>query len=32
MGLGLRWPIGVVFTVYGLLLVVFRSTRNPPPC
>jgi hypothetical protein len=28
MGLDIRWPIGVIFTVYGLMLVVYGATAN----
>lgn len=29
MGLDIRWPIGFIFTLYGLLLVVYGAAADP---
>ncbi len=29
MGLDIRYPIGVIFTLYGLILIVFGLLTNP---
>jgi hypothetical protein len=29
MGLDIRLPIGIIFTVYGLILIVFGLVTNP---
>jgi hypothetical protein len=28
MGLDIRWPIGTIFTIYGIVLVIFGATTN----
>jgi membrane-bound ClpP family serine protease len=29
MGLDIRWPIGIIFTIYGAILMVFGLATNP---
>jgi hypothetical protein len=29
MGLDIRWPIGIIFTIYGLLISIFGFVANP---
>ncbi len=29
MGLDIRWPIGIIFTLYGVVLIVFGALTNP---
>ncbi len=29
MGLDIRWPIGVIFTIYGVILLIFGLLANP---
>mgnify|MGYP001576663949 FL=1 len=29
MGLDIRWPIGIIFTIYGLILVAFGALTDP---
>lgn len=29
MGLDIRWPIGIIFTLYGLILIVFGALTDP---
>ena len=29
MGLDIRWPIGIIFTIYGAILMVFGALTNP---
>jgi intracellular septation protein A len=29
MGLDIRWPIGIIFTVYGLILLFFGALTDP---
>lgn len=29
MGLDIRYPIGIIFTLYGLILIVFGLLTNP---
>jgi hypothetical protein len=29
MGLDIRWPIGIIFTIYGLILIVFGALSAP---
>ncbi len=29
MGLDIRWPIGIIFTIYGAMLIVFGALTNP---
>jgi hypothetical protein len=29
MGLDIRWPIGIIFTLYGLILMVFGALTDP---
>ena len=29
MGLDIRWPIGIIFTIYGVLLLAFGAVANP---
>jgi len=29
MGLDIRWPIGIIFTIYGTLLLVFGVLADP---
>jgi hypothetical protein len=29
MGLDIRWPIGIIFTLYGLILIVFGALADP---
>lgn len=29
MGLDIRWPIGIIFTIYGALLIVFGVLTDP---
>ena len=29
MGLDIRWPIGIIFTIYGAMLMVFGALTNP---
>jgi hypothetical protein len=29
MGLDIRWPIGIIFTIYGLVLTAFGAFTNP---
>jgi hypothetical protein len=29
MGLDIRWPIGIIFTVYGVVLIVFGIVTDP---
>jgi len=31
MGLDIRWPIGIMFSLVGLLLVVFGAATNSDP-
>jgi hypothetical protein len=28
MGLDIRWPIGIIFTLYGLILIVFGALSD----
>jgi protein-S-isoprenylcysteine O-methyltransferase Ste14 len=28
-GLDIRWPIGFIFTLYGVILLIFGATANP---
>jgi hypothetical protein len=28
MGLDIRWPIGTIFTIYGVVLVIFGATAS----
>jgi hypothetical protein len=28
MGLDIRWPIGIIFTLYGLILIVFGALTD----
>ncbi len=29
MGMDIRWPIGIIFTIYGTMLIVFGALTNP---
>ncbi len=29
MGLDIRWPIGIIFSIYGIVLMVFGLITNP---
>lgn len=29
MGLDIRWPIGIIFTVYGAMLMLFGALTDP---
>jgi len=29
MGLDIRWPIGIIFTVYGAVLILFGALTDP---
>ena len=29
MGLDIRWPIGVIFTIYGVMLILLGAITNP---
>ncbi len=29
MGLDIRWPIGIIFTIYGVMLALFGVLANP---
>lgn len=29
MGLDIRWPIGIIFTIYGLVLIVYGLVADP---
>jgi len=29
MGLDIRWPIGFIFTIYGIILLLFGATTDP---
>ena len=29
MGLDIRWPIGVIFTIYGVMLILFGAITDP---
>lgn len=29
MGLDIRWPIGFIFTIYGIILLLFGATADP---
>jgi len=29
MGLDIRWPIGIIFTIYGTLLIVYGAITDP---
>ena len=29
MGLDIRWPIGIIFTVYGILLILYGIVADP---
>ena len=29
MGLDIRWPIGVIFAIYGLILILFGMVTDP---
>ena len=29
MGLDIRWPIGIIFTLYGVILIVFGAFTDP---
>jgi hypothetical protein len=29
VGLDIRWPIGIIFTIYGLILIVFGALTDP---
>ena len=29
MGLDIRWPIGIIFTLYGAILIFFGAVTNP---
>ena len=29
MGLDIRWPIGIIFTIYGVLLILYGLVADP---
>ena len=29
MGLDIRWPIGIIFTIYGIILIVYGVWADP---
>jgi len=29
MGLDIRWPIGIIFTIYGVLLIIYGMVADP---
>jgi hypothetical protein len=29
MGLDIRWPIGIIFTIYGVILLVYGAATHP---
>ncbi len=29
MGLDIRWPIGIIFTIYGILLIIYGVAADP---
>jgi hypothetical protein len=29
MGLDIRWPIGIIFTIYGAMLIVYGALADP---
>jgi len=29
MGLDIRWPIGIIFTIYGVLLMIYSMVADP---
>jgi len=29
MGLDIRWPIGVIFSIYGVALLIYGAVANP---
>jgi hypothetical protein len=29
MGFDIRWPIGIIFTIYGVILIIYGAVTNP---
>ena len=29
MGLDIRWPIGIIFTIYGIMLILYGAWADP---